>query len=259
MKLRHLLLLLLMLVLQAMPAAATEASIVGTWELVQVDGVHPRDVPPWGYRNLIVDFGSNGLARFWFVGEESQKGASPYAINDGAFRGWLGLSNDPETPRPIRFFDSDWFEIRLPEGFVAAFRRVEEVSRIPDRCVYFTVAGETFDAAAAARSRRIRRELRPGDIPPALIGSWTADVENETEGSWRLVLVISGDSITLSVSSLDYPEIPVNETTAAVATSSEYLWSDALACGAPHAYRFSGESLVLSQPGGEELIFQRVP
>ncbi len=225
---------------------APTLDLVGTWELVRVDGLKPRDVPPGDYfPKLIVELGEGGRMKYWTVGEQGKPSEGTYSIRKGKFDGWLGLSNDLDTPRPLTVPSDGWMELSYPDGFVATFHRIASPQDVHSGCAFFTVAGYDYDAQQVARLKEATFHFRPEPVPPRLIGKWQAVRGSADQGSVELDLTLRADSAHLVVRSIDPPTGTLLDAEGSLEVSGEYLRSSALACGAIHHLSLDGGVLEL--------------
>lgn len=264
-------LLLMLLLCSPLSLAATQASerssddapdIQGTWELVRVDGLRPADVPPGGYYpKLIVKLGEDGESKYWFTGEEDQPSNGTFSIEDGKLCGWLSLSNDLDTPRPLELPAEGWMELTYPEGFVATFRRVSPDEEIEPGCAFFTVVGYDYDAEQVARLKEAMFHFQPEPVPAELIGRWTAQQGNPQMRSVEFDLTIRDDRAHLIVRSLDSDlgsaDGIIVDTEGPLEVSGEFLRSSALACGSVH--HFSLDDGILEMSNSAEPAFRLGP
>lgn len=239
-------------------SGAAPSTIVGTWEMVRADGVSPRDIPPWGFANLVVEFDADGQVRRWLPGEEddSRSASYEYSAAESTLVGWIGLSNDVDSPRRVRFEHDDWLEITLPEGFTATFRRVD---RTPDeaRCIFFTIEGQNHDPEQVRRIKTQLVRFRPGPTPPGLDGTWTHVLSDDEEGTWESTLRIRDGVATMTVRSLDDPDMPAQERGGPLEVAGNLLRTPALYCGALTSFELTAETLVVSPDEINSVDFRR--
>lgn len=238
---------LAVLLLWVLPALAIgPADLAGTWELVRVDGVKPQDVPPGNYYpKLIVELDGAGRSRHWYVGENGQPTEGTYSVRHGKFSGWLSLSNDFETPRPLTVPADGWMELAYPDGFVATFHRIASVEDVESGCAFFTVVGSDYDAEQVARLKEATFHFKPEPVPQRLIGRWKAVRGAADQGSVELDLTLGAESAHLVVRSLDPPTGTILDAEGSLEVSGDYLRSSALACGAVHHVSLEGGVLEL--------------
>jgi hypothetical protein len=233
----------------------TESDLWGVWELVRVDKVKRHDIPPYGYFNILIEFSKGGTVTHWLPGRESAAQENPYSVSNGNLVGWLGLSNDFDTPRPITVFAKEWLEINLPDGFTATFRRVSDGREVPSTpsCVFFTIDDAEYDQAYVSKIKSIMMTFAPSEVPDSLIGTWTVQSPPEAEYHTLVVLTISDSTASFVRTSLDFPDIGAEEQKGLLIVDGEYLISPAVFCGG--VTRFSVDKATLSlAPDGENTI-----
>jgi hypothetical protein len=179
----------LLLALPLQIHAGQPSTLVGTWEMVRVDGVEPRDIPPWRFLNMLVEFGADGVVERWTPGEkgDARGGRYVWSETDSTLVGWIGLSNDVETPRAIRFDGGDWLEITLPEGYVATFERID-TAPTEARCIFFTIVGQNHDPEFVRDVKKRLFAFRPEVAPAGLAGTWINTLDTESDGAWLWTL-----------------------------------------------------------------------
>lgn len=229
---------LLLLVTSAarLPAATGRPELLGTWELERIDGVEPADAPPSGYQNLVVRFSADGRMRFWYPGDESGASEGPYAVADGQLHGWMGLSNDLDTPRRVETPAEGWLEISFPDGFVATFRKADADRDLTPHCVFFTVVGRDYDAEQVRRFKEAMFRFRPQPVPPELLGAWQAQMGQAGYGSVDLRIEIDASAARFVLRSLEPAEEVLSDDREPLEVSGSFLRSRALSCGAVQRY-----------------------
>jgi len=215
-------------------------------------------VPPSGYGNLIVNFSKDGQLKAWFPGQTADATEGEYSTRDGELRGWMGLSNDFHTPRPIGFPADGWLELGFPDGFVATFRRVAQAEPIEPGCAFFTVKGHDFDAEQVARSKRALFAFQPEAIPAVLQGTWRAQTGHPYEGSMEVELAIDHGMARFTVRSLDAPGEVILDRTAPIEVAGDFLRTQAIACGGLHSYSVNDGVLELTASDEPPLRMGRV-
>lgn len=224
----------------------SEPSVVGTWELERVDGVQPADLPPWGYPRVVVDFSPNGRLEARWPGEASEPKASQYEVGEDWLVGWMGLSNDFETPRRLAFPATGWMELTFPEGFVATFRATDGTAKRAGDCAFFTVMGHDYDPEQVALHKRAMFDFQSGAVPPELHGAWRAQMGQADEGAVEIDLTLSEREASFEVRSLDTPRQVLVDATGWAETSGGFLRTPAMACGAVQHYTLSNGVLQLT-------------
>lgn len=251
-------LLVLSLVSSSLAAAQApeESPLLGRWEMVRVDDVHPRDIPPYGFANLLVEFKPDGTVESWLPGRKEEAEPEPYSLEGSKLTAWLGLSNDLESPRPIKFHGTEWFEITIPEGSTSIFKRSEDPT-VDIRCIYFTTVGGGLDSSEISESKERLFRFRPGKIPSGLVGTWKSEISDESEGDYEITLQIAEGSATTTVRSLEFPDIPPNVLKGPIQVSDGYLQTPAIFCGALSSFTLTEATLVVQPDSSDSLALAR--
>jgi hypothetical protein len=245
----------------ALLAGAPQAgapSLEGSWELTRFDDVPPPEAPPEGLFNSQVVFsGSGTLQVLTPLQPEPSKGE--YALHEGNFRGWLGLTNDPSGSASLAWATPDRFELTYPDGSVASFRRLSADTAMPAQpvfhCVPLTVRGIDYDADQVALAKRLLDHRVPATPPRELLGTWTHT--RVSEGTHTLVrLTFGGDGVVsrCTVMRGQYPPASARASRAAYSVQDGHLLSELFACGDPLPFRVKGEALELH---GGEIVLHR--
>lgn len=247
----------------SMPAiTAGESMILGSWELTRVDNLRPRDIPPYGFRNVVLVFEADGTFQNWTPGYAEPE-TSPYEIDGDRFTGWFGFSNDRHTPRKISFPNANRIELEFPDGAVASFRRIDDATDLLDEidsdCVPFTARRVDYDPEFVASVKKKQDGWNDASaIPEQLLGDWVTVLGEEGEDQLFVELVLGEDRrAKMTRYFLGDDDISPEVSEGPFFVDGGWLSTPALSCGAAVRFELAGQELRMTPDGSNYFEFER--